>query len=383
MKHVPLGDILVQAKTVRAGANAHPILSMTMRDGLVPQRQKFKKSISSADLSAYKVVYKGQLVVGFPIDEGVLSFQKTHDSAIVSPAYGIWDLRDPKEVFARYLERFLRSPFALHYYKAKLRGSTARRRSLPVSSFTSLFVPLPNYIEQRRIADILDKADALRAKRREAIAHLDSLGQSIFHDMFRREPINRPLSDAVTSLVGGRNVVGSENSSNPVRVLKISAVTSGIYLESESKPLPDDYRPDVSHIVRAGDVLISRANTTELVGASALVQKTNGSVALPDKLWRAEPGREVLPSFLLATLQSNRVRSEISRRSTGSGGSMKNISKPKLLTIPIALPSLERQKEFASRMEAIQLLSDRHRQQLVELDSLFMSLQDRAFKGEL
>lgn len=247
----------------------------------------------------------------------------------------------------------------------------------------NLRVPVPSVEEQRRIADILDKADALRVKRREAIAHLDSLGQSIFHEMFGQESTSRPLSDAVTSLVGGRNVVGSENSSNPVRVLKISAVTSGIYRESESKPLPDAYQPDESHMVRAGDILISRANTTELVGASALVQETGGSVALPDKLWRAEPGPDILPSFLLATLQSDRVRSEISRRSTGSGGSMKNISKPKLLTIPIAMPSLERQKEFTLRMQTIRRLNDHHRQQLDRLDNLFLSLQDRAFKGEL
>lgn len=383
MKYVQLSEVLAQAKTVRAGRDVFPVLSMTMRDGLVPQGQKFKKSVSSADLSGYKVVTRGQLVVGFPIDEGVLSFQQVYDDALVSPAYGVWDLRNPAEVHAPYLEKFLRAPHALAYYKAKLRGSTARRRSLPLSSFAAMPVPLPNVEEQRRIVDVLDKADSLRAKRREAIAHLDSLGQSIFHEMFEDEPINRPLSDAVSSLVGGRNIVGAENSSNPIRVLKISAVTSGIYRESESKPLPDRYQPDDSHIVRAGDVLISRANTTELVGASALVQATNGLAALPDKLWRAEPAHEVLPGFLLATLQSDRVRSEISRRSTGSGGSMKNISKPKLLAIPIAVPALERQKEFDSRIQVIQQLSSCYRQQLAELDNLFLSLQDRAFKGEL
>src|ERR1044072_399010 len=90
-----LGDIVRPAATRRAGNKDLPILSMTMRDGLVDQADKFKKRVASADTSAYRIVDRGQLVVGFPIDEGVLSFQRLYDSVIVSPAYEIWDLVDP------------------------------------------------------------------------------------------------------------------------------------------------------------------------------------------------------------------------------------------------------------------------------------------------
>lgn len=241
-------------------------------------------------------------------------------------------------------------------------------------------IPLPPLDEQRRIAAIMDKADTLRIKRRKALAHLDDLGQAIFHEMFHEEEVAHVLSDAVTALVGGRNVVGREDSSNMVRVLKISAVTSGTYLESESKPLPADYVPEESHIVRRGDVIISRANTTELVGASALVEQTDGVSALPDKLWRAVPAAGIEPRFLLATLQSRRVRAEISRRSTGSGGSMKNISKPKLLGTPIAIATSEKQQVFARRIESVERLRAKYIAQLSALDELFVSLQERAFR---
>ncbi|MCQ9164116.1 restriction endonuclease subunit S [Arthrobacter sp. STN4] len=244
-------------------------------------------------------------------------------------------------------------------------------------------IPLPPLPEQRRIAAILDKADHLRAQRREAIAHLDALTQSIFNDMFGSLPPEGVLSDAVSALIGGKNIVGADDSTNPFRVLKISAVTSGQYLESESKALPSDYIHAADHVVRPGDVIISRANTTELVGASALVDATNGQTVLPDKLWRAVPTGEIDPHYLVAALQSDRIRAEISCRSTGSGGSMKNISKPKLLSVPIAIPPLELQQTFARRVAGVERLKEQHRAQLAQLDTLFASFQHRAFSGRL
>ena len=178
-------DVLIEpAPLERAGNRDLPILSMTMHEGLVDQRAKFKKRVASANTAAYKLVRRNQLVVGFPIDEGVLSFQNLYDEAIVSPAYNTWRLRADTEVEPAYLERFLRSPRALAFYRTKLRGTTARRRTLPSDIFLRLAVPLPPLLEQRRIAAILDKTDALRAKRRAALAYFDTLTQSLFLDMF-------------------------------------------------------------------------------------------------------------------------------------------------------------------------------------------------------
>ena len=83
-----------------------------------------------------------QLVVGFPIDEGVLSIQNKYDNAIVSPAYNIWDIAEPN-IEPIYLEKYLRGPRSLDFYKKKLRGSTARRRSLPPDVFLDYSIPLP------------------------------------------------------------------------------------------------------------------------------------------------------------------------------------------------------------------------------------------------
>jgi type I restriction enzyme S subunit len=89
---VALGELIRPVKVARAGGGDYPLLSMTMHDGLVDQSAKFKKRVASADVSDYKVIKRGQMVVGFPIDEGVLDFQTLYDEGIVSPAYGVWEL---------------------------------------------------------------------------------------------------------------------------------------------------------------------------------------------------------------------------------------------------------------------------------------------------
>ena len=94
----------------------------------------------------------------------------------------------------------------------------------------------------------------------------------------------RKVSDFVSRFEGGKNLQAGSEDGSPYRILKVSAATSGQYRESESKPSPDGYKPPQSHLVRAGDMLFSRANTEELVGATAIVDATNGQTLLPDKL---------------------------------------------------------------------------------------------------
>lgn len=381
MRTVALGDLIVAARAARAGSRSYPLLSMTMHDGLIDQAAKFKKRVASQDVADYKVVRRGQLVVGFPIDEAVLDFQGLYDEGIVSPAYNVWDLKSENAADRAYLKRYLRSPRAVAYYKAKLRSTTARRRSLPRAEFLAHPIPLPPLDEQRRIAAILDHADAIRAKRRQMLAHLDDLTQSIFHDMFGDPDEAEAVVPFVeiASLKGGRNLVADDAKADaPYKVLKISAVTSGRFKPNEAKALPTDYQPPADHLVRPGDLLMSRANTTELVGAVAHVHDVMTNIALPDKIWRFEwrDDRSV-PLFYRELLRHPSIRRRISRMSSGTGGSMKNISKSKLNMLPLPAVSLDKQRKFADRVSAIPAPND------IVIDELFASLQSRAFKGGL
>lgn len=293
---------------------------------------------------------------------------------------------------ARYTLHFLRRGNVRLAGERRMTGSAGQRR-VPENFLAKLEIPLPPLAEQRRIAAVLDRAEALRAKRRAALAQLDSLTQSLFLDLFGDDGANpkkwpvRAVADYVREFQGGKSIeaVSGENAITRNRVLKVSAVTGMKFLAHESKPVPDSYDPPKEHFAKPGDLLFSRANTTELVGAVAYVESTPTNVLLPDKLWRfvwRDPA-EIEPLFVWALFQTPTLRREIGRRATGTSGSMKNISQEKVFGIRTILPPIPMQREFARRVTAVERLKTAHRASLAELDALFATLQHRAFKGEL
>lgn len=223
-KMVKLGTVISQAKNIRCGEHNYPVLSMTMHDGLIFQDDKFKKVIASANRSEYKVVYRNQLVVSFPIDEGVLAAQRITDVGIVSPAYTIWDI-DQAKILPEFLEYALRCDRSINYYKAKLRGSTARRRSLPTPTLLEHTIPLPAIDAQRYILEIIHKSRNVLETRKIQLQKLDMLVRARFVEMF-----------------------GDENNSknwNVVNVEDVADVQVGVVIK------PSQYYTDESEGVRA------------------------------------------------------------------------------------------------------------------------------------
>ncbi len=308
-------------------------------------------------------------------------------------ASGEWIVFRSDRMHPQYLRHVLvGDPFHAQFMStvSGVGGSLLRARPSYVAKIT---VPLPPLPEQRRIAEVLDRADALRTKRRAALARLDTLTQSIFLDMFGDPGANNKgwptsrVSEYVAEFQGGKSLT-SENGVNVVSrnyVLKISAVTEMTFVASECKPVPDAYEPPIDHFVRQGDLLFSRANTTELVGAVAYVDTAPNNLVLPDKLWRfvwRQPAT-VEPLFVWALFQTPALRHEIERKATGTSGSMKNISQEKVFSISTILPPLSMQREFAAQLAEVEKVKSKQRASLTELDLLFAALQHRAFRGEL
>ncbi|WP_341359590.1 restriction endonuclease subunit S [Georgenia sp. M64] len=283
---------------------------------------------------------------------------------------------------AKYLYHWLKSK--TDYLQSLGNGATFKELSKKTTE--QIDIPFPPLPEQRRIASILDQADAIRTKRRQVLTNLDALAQSMFHDMFGDPDAateNVPFGDVAT-LAGGRNLVGDDSAAySEYRVLKISAVTTGRFKPDESKPLPPGYVPPKDHLVRQGDLLMSRANTTELVGAVAFVTSTPSNLALPDKVWRFSWRSEVEPTYWHALLSTPAIRRRISRLASGTGGSMKNVAKAKLEVMPVPHIKLERQREFADRSAQIEEDRVTLLRALTAGDELFWSLRSRAFRGEL
>ena len=191
IKYTTLGNLIAPAKVIRCGKGSFPVLSMTMHDGIVLQSERFKKSLASIDQSDYKVVKRGQLVVGFPIDEGVLYVQKAADEGIMSPAYNVWDI-DTEKVDADFLELCLHSPQSMQYYKDKLRGTTARRRSIPTSDLLALKIRLPDMQTQREAVAIIRKVEAILNARQAQLDYFEQLVKSRFIELFG-DPIDNTM----------------------------------------------------------------------------------------------------------------------------------------------------------------------------------------------
>lgn len=288
---------------------------------------------------------------------------------------------------ADYLARFIkaRSMEILSW----VRATTAD--NFPIEKLKDLEIALPTLAEQKRIAAVLDQVDTLRAKRREAITLLDDLAQSIFLDMFgdpvRNEkfwPVGK-VADLVASFESGKSLAQGQDEGTKFRVLKVSAVTSGIFRPLESKPLPVAYEVPYGHLVRQGDLLFSRANTEELIGAVSLVEGHHENLALSDKLWRFvwHDSVDSHPLYVRHLFRQGEFRRQVRERSSGTSGSMKNISQANVLGIACGIPPIELRKEFSDRMQSVARLQTSHRLHLAALDELFESLQQRSFSGQL
>ncbi|MCT1955283.1 restriction endonuclease subunit S [Dermabacter hominis] len=383
MNTVPLGEVIVPARVIRAGHQDFPVLSMTMHDGLVPQADRFKKRIASASTQDYKVVQRGQLVVGFPIDEGVLDVQDLYNQAIVSPAYGVWNLTSSDLVDSRYLIKFLRSPKALTYYKAKLQGSTARRRSLPASVFLELPVFLPPLSEQRRIAAILDKADAIRTKRRQILAQLGELKVSLFDSMFSGKGYaTAPLNDVCLRRGEyGSTVASTEISDDLPRYVRITDIQEDGNLSSEVRGPAGASSEWNRYLLNDGDILFARSGAT--VGKTFLYRNSDGPCVFAGYLIRFVPNTKLVdPAFLYSFTRTSRYKAWVAARQNVVAQPNIN-AKQYGSELMVPLPPIEYQKEFTRRVRAIDNMSVNVKEILEHDDALFASLQSRAFKGEL
>lgn len=194
---VTFGDLFERSGKDRIGNDQNaPVMSITMAHGLIDQGEKFNKRIASRDISKYKKVYKNELVVGFPIDEGVLGFQMKYPYAAVSPAYKIWKLKRD-DINIRFLDILLRSAQMRDIYQAKLQGAVDRRRSISNDVFLGIRVPIPPADVQ---ASIVKKQSEIE----EALAAIKRTEQEIsakLGDLWQRE---RPQDEPSTLWANGK-----------------------------------------------------------------------------------------------------------------------------------------------------------------------------------
>lgn len=136
-------------------------------------------------------------------------------------------------------------------------------------------------------------------------------------------------------------------------VLKVGCVNSGIFNPKESKALPSDLEPIPELALTIGDVLVSRANTRDLVGRAAAVIRNFPGLMLCDKLYRlrVDP-KKCVPEFLARLLMTQPARSRIEDSATGASASMLNISQRVITELKFAFPPLEEQRQILEKLQA-------------------------------
>ena len=276
-----------------------------------------------------------------------------------------------------YLAEALRSIGQSLEGNAAVMGITLNKKSL-----AEINIPLPPLGEQKRIAEILGNIqNAIEL----TSLQLDDISSSMKIESWTltRDSPQTQLSHYIKKITSGKSLKEGNWENFQNCILKISAVTTGFFDDSEIKPLPESYTPQASHKVNTGDILLSRANTTELVGASAIVENAANNLYLPDKLWKLHIKDDVDTYFFWHLLQTKPVRSSISKASSGSGGSMKNISQKSFLNITVPKISREVQNQIGKNIRLQHILRSLLIKKLNLLQELQRSLSVRAFAGEL
>jgi type I restriction enzyme, S subunit len=369
-----LGEF-VQIRTGKLDANA------SSEDGEYPfftcAKEPLRISTFSYDCDCVLVAGNGDLNVKHYHGK-FDAYQRTY---IVEPL-------NPSALNSRFLFHFLDK------YVEKLRHLSIGGviKYIKIGNLTEAPLPVLPIDEQRRIATILDQAETLRTQRRQALAHLDTLTQSLFLDMFGDALANTnriPMGALVDEFRYGTS---EKSGASGFPALRIPNVASGRLDLNELKTVAVETAEFERLRLLSGDLLFVRTNgNPDYVGRCAVFEPAlvaNTSFEPTEFIYasyliRARlKGNDLLPLVLQQYLSEGEGRRALRARCKTSAGQY-NINTEGLGAIPVPLFPLALQQTFATRIQAIEALKATHHTALAQLDALFASLQQRAFAGEL
>ncbi|MCG7495198.1 restriction endonuclease subunit S [Thalassobius sp. Cn5-15] len=277
----------------------------------------------------------------------------------------------------RVLENYDLSPYISGTTRAKLTKGQAAK----------IEIPLPTLEEQKRIAGILDQADALRRLRTRALDKLNTLGQAIFHEMFG-DPGSNPygwdvgcIGDLLEEAKYGTSSKANAEG-NGLPILRMGNVTYDGRIDlTDLKHIELSERDFEKYTTKRGDLLFNRTNSKELVGKSAVV-KQEEPLAIAGYLVRARANANGNTDYISGYLNSPHGKATLMGMCKNIVG-MANINAKEFQRIKIALPPKDLQDQYANRIDKLEPQGERLLSAVAKAGELFFSLQHRAFRGEL
>ncbi len=255
--------------------------------------------------------------------------------------------------------------------------------ALRKSDLERLSIRLPILSEQCRIAAILDKADALRAKRREALEQLESLTQSIFIEMFGDRTTNPkgfpklPISDVTEISTGSTPSRGEEGYFDGVIPwLKTTEVEGEPIWNTQEKLTEAGFKAIRGKLHPVNSIIVAMYGQGQTRGRCCLLKV---EAACNQACGVIRPSHDFDSNFMFCQLRL--AYDEL--RALGRGGNQENLNLQLLGSFKILLPPLALQQTFATRIQVVNTLKTAQRAAQSELNALFATLQHRAFRGEL
>lgn len=281
------------------------------------------------------------------------------------------------EIDARYLYRWFTAPRT----QATLRSfanKTTNISNLNLKRTAELGVPLPQLSEQRRIAAILDHADALRAKRRQVLGQLEVLTQSVFDDMFGEELPTAPLGELAETRLGKMLDAKKQTGEHRRPYLRNANVQWFRFELGDLLEMDFNEKDRITLALQEGDVLVCEGGQP---GRSAVWRGELDECYFQKALHRVRLGDELEPEYFARAMKkivdSNGLKDYV------TSSTIAHLTGEKFRTLPIPVPPRERQREFTERIARINTQITCERRALAAGDALFVSLQSRAFRGEL
>lgn len=302
-----------------------------------------------------------------------------------SPAFGSTEfhvIRPGERLLGRFLFHLLQSPAVRVSGKSRMKGAAGQKR-VPPDFFKELKVPCPSLPEQKRIAAILDAADALRAKRRETLAQLDTLLQSTFLEMFGDPATNsrgwkiRTIGEFAQVGTGSTPSRKEPNNFNGEIPWVKSTEIDWKEIDGTSESVSELGRKVARlKLYPKGSVVLALYGQGKTRGKCGIL---GVDATINQACCALTAENEASNIFLFSYLKQSYSR----LRGESRGGNQENLNLSIVRNFPIPAPPFEHRDRFASIVQSAEQQKSRLRAHLDELNTLFASLQARAFAGEL
>lgn len=252
------------------------------------------------------------------------------------------------------------------------------------------FVLLPPLAEQKRIARILDVAAALQAQRRATLTHLDTLLQSTFLHMFG-DPVTNPMHWE-TLLIEDVILDGPQNGlyrpstdyGTGTPIIRIDSFYKGKVVGLERlKRVRLEPETQTKYRVLEGEILINRVNSREYLGKSAIVPPLSEPTVFESNMMRfAVDTNRILPQFLVSQMQHDYIKMQIMNRCKDAVN-QSSINQGDVKSFELRIPPIDQQEQFVYALGKIEAMQRKILRNVEQVNNLFQSLQQRAFRGEL